>query len=166
MTRPRADTKLTLWGKEAKGETLSWDWARERLEAAQDYWLTTVSAQGRPASRPVWGAWLDDSLLLSVGSVTVWRNFRGGPEASVNLPDSRDVVIVEGTLRLVDSDIVKAQFIEIYNPKYSWNFTLDTVGSVFVLDPRVVLAWTAGATDVDTQDAFPKAAGRWEWETI
>ena len=41
-------------------KALPWAWAAERLIPNKNYWVTTVSAGGAPASMPVWGVWSDD----------------------------------------------------------------------------------------------------------
>jgi hypothetical protein len=38
---------------------LPWTWAVERLLANRNFWVVTVSAEGRPHALPVWGVWDD-----------------------------------------------------------------------------------------------------------
>src|SRR5262245_3896748 len=37
---------------------LPWSRAEEKLAAAKNYWVSTVSDGGQPHAMPVWGAWL------------------------------------------------------------------------------------------------------------
>jgi hypothetical protein len=143
------------------GAALPWDWARGRLESAADYWLTTVDRSARPSTRPVWGIWSERRLLLSVGSTTHWRNLDANPNVGVTLGDAGEVVILEGTAAVEDDHDALRRFIDAYNPKYGWNFTLETVGGVVAITPTVVLGWLTGPVDVDAQDDFPIASSRW-----
>jgi hypothetical protein len=45
---------------------LPWQWARQRLVDARNYWIATVSSENRAHTRPVWGVWLDDDRLYFV----------------------------------------------------------------------------------------------------
>ncbi len=44
-----------------------WAEARERLEKAKVYWLSTVRPDGRPHVTPIASVWLDDALYFSTG---------------------------------------------------------------------------------------------------
>jgi hypothetical protein len=44
-----------------------WAQARERLEEAKVYWLSTVHPDGRPHVTPIASVWLDDALYFSTG---------------------------------------------------------------------------------------------------
>jgi nitroimidazol reductase NimA-like FMN-containing flavoprotein (pyridoxamine 5'-phosphate oxidase superfamily) len=44
-----------------------WSEARQRLEEAELYWLTTVRPDGRPHVTPVVAVWLDGALYFSTG---------------------------------------------------------------------------------------------------
>ena len=50
---------------------LSWDFVSQHMTASQHYWLTTVSAQGRPHAVPVWGvesqAFLPPTIIKLAG---------------------------------------------------------------------------------------------------
>jgi hypothetical protein len=82
MPRFVAET-LALWGREqGDAPRLPWSWVVDRLQEAEDYWLVTAAPAG-PAPRPVWGLWLEERLVLSVGSSTHWRNLEGSDRVAV-----------------------------------------------------------------------------------
>jgi general stress protein 26 len=55
-------------GFSSSGATATeWAEARERLEGAEIYWVTTVRPDGRPHVMPLVAAWLDDALFFSTG---------------------------------------------------------------------------------------------------
>src|SRR5262245_2158881 len=49
--------------KDNKG-LLPWSHLTKRMAEAQNYWICTVSPDGRPHATPVWGLWLDDRLYF------------------------------------------------------------------------------------------------------
>ena len=147
--------------------TLDWDWARSRLEVAECYWLVSVSGGGAPSPRPVWGVWLFDRLLLSVGSPSHWRNVSANHRVAVHLGDPLDVVLVEGLAHQATGPALFETFVSAYNEKYNWNFeaTMDmVVNGVLEVVPSLVLAWIAAdAAHSSTDMDFPEAAGKWRF---
>jgi hypothetical protein len=144
---------------------MPWSDVEARLVATEEYWLVSVRADGTPTPRPVWGVWLDERLLLSVGSTSHWRGIGSHPEVAVHLGDALSVVIVEGRAYKAAGNDVLQPYVEIYNSKYSWNFeaahpmVLD--GTIEVV-PSIVLAWnTVPVSECSPDMAFPNAAGRW-----
>jgi len=135
-------------------EFLQWSWAVDRLTRERNYWVASVRMDGRPQSRPVWGVWSDDVLLLSVGEAGFRRARRepdGTIEVSVNVDSARDVVILEGAAgRTID---VSAEALAAYNRKYDWDLTAGMLN--FVVRPRVVYGW---------RDEDVKTATRWTFE--
>lgn len=158
-----------MWGRPADAPTIEWASVRARLEAAEEYWLVSVGDGGAPAPRPVWGVWLDERLLLSVGSTSHWKAIRANPAVTVHLPDPLAVVIVEGRARQATGDDgFFRRFVDVYNPKYAWNFEptqpMVTHGVIEVA-PRAVLAWTTVPVAECTPNMkFPAAAGRWTFD--
>ena len=154
---------LTFWGQAATGDELPWEWARQRLERAADYWLVTVGADGRPVTRPVWGIWRDDRLLLSVGSTSHWRNLRAHQDVTVSLGDAAEVVVVEGRATVEEDGATLDGYIDAYNQKYARNFTRETAGGTVSVAPTTVLTWISGPPDVNAQGGFPLASSRWRF---
>ena len=97
---------------------LPWEWVEERLVSAHNYWLATVSADGRPYVRPVWCVWRDGSLVFTASrSSRKVRNLLASPAVSVQLELVREVVVVEGDAAEQEpsEDILAA-----YVAKYDW----------------------------------------------
>jgi hypothetical protein len=146
---------IRMWRGEKDSPPIPWSEVEQRLRDAIVYWAVTAAG-----ARPVWGAWLDDRLLLSIGSTVVTRGIDESPAVSVHLEDGHDVVIVEGTASWVTDADVLARYFEVYNPKYDWDFTPEkTVGGFAELRPTVVLAWKA-AHYTEKDASFPLAASR------
>jgi hypothetical protein len=126
-----------------------------------------VAATGSPVPRPVWGVWLDDRLLLSVGSPRHWRNIAARNGVAVHLGNPLEVVIADGSSRKVTEAEVFEPFVTAYNEKYNWNFepTMDmVVNGLMEVAPSTVLAWIAADAAHSSIDMdFPSAAGKWRF---
>jgi PPOX class probable F420-dependent enzyme len=98
---------------------LPWSWAAERLTSARNYWVATVSPDGRPHATPVWGMW-DDTVLwftCAVGSRKA-VNLRAEPRCVVTTEDASDPVIIEGTAAIVTDDKSIRRVLDLMNDKY------------------------------------------------
>src|ERR1700760_1752858 len=84
----------------------------DRLDSAPIIWLTTVSADGRPHSVPVWFHWADPVVtVFSRTDTAKVRRLRLNPAVSMCLDTAAhgtDVVIGEGEATLVDRASVNA----------------------------------------------------------
>jgi Pyridoxamine 5'-phosphate oxidase len=159
----RRETTLRMWGRELEVPRIEWSAVEHQLREAEVYWAISVPPSGQPAPRPVWGAWLDDRLLLSVGSRSLRRGSEAHPQVTVHLGDPLSVVIVEGRAAMYDGPFDR--YVEAYNAKYSWTFAADdamVIGGTLEVVPTEVLAWTTVPVADCTPDMqFPTTAGRW-----
>lgn len=144
-----AGTAARLFKMTAPGPVLPWSWARERLETAGLYWVTTASASGFPHSRPVWGAWSENSFWFSS------QNRAGGHiaennQVSVHLNQADVALVVEGVAeRVRDEDGINV-LVAAYAEKYSWPTSAEagnikrpegTTAAVFRVNPVSVYGW-------------------------
>jgi Pyridoxamine 5'-phosphate oxidase len=159
MTEPRS-APLTMWGRPSDATALPWSRARDRLRESPIYWLTTTNEDRSPHATPVWGVWLDDRLLLTVGSPVQLRNVRQRPQVNVHLESGSDVVVVEGEAEIGDAESGWGSFLARYNLKYDWDYSIESLGPPVVIRPRAVLAWEGKGEAA--RDGFG-AAGKWEW---
>ena len=131
---------LRMYASPTEVAPLDWQWVDEQLTAAGTYWVVARSpAHVHP--RPVWGVWLDDSLLLSVGSPVVLRQLRDDARTTIHLDSGTDVVIVEGTCTGTALSHRIPAFLEAYNAKYTWEYTVDEYGPPIVVAPTTIMAW-------------------------
>jgi hypothetical protein len=152
-----------FYGNPATGAALPWEWARQRLEAATTYWLTSVGSDYEPHTRPVWGVWVEDRLLLTVGSPIHWRNVRAHPRVEVHLESSREVVVVKGTAQAGIDDATRRQLVALYNPKYDWELVDRYAEAVIAVQPTAVFAWTAEVGD--DPESFPAQSAKWVFDS-
>jgi hypothetical protein len=130
--------------------TLEWSVVRERLEAAERYWLVTTRPDGRPHVIPIDGVWLDDRWYFGGAPATVsMRNIERNQEIAVHLEDTTQAVIVEGIAeRFVPSPEDAARLAEASNAKYGYGTKPEEYADgVWTLRPRRALAWTSFPTD-------------------
>src|SRR5262245_18640704 len=85
------------------GESLlPWSHVEERMRRAPNYWITTVSPEGRPHARPIDGVWVDGALCFGGSPTARWvRNLVANPAISVNLNSEAEAIILEGRAELV-----------------------------------------------------------------
>ncbi|HYH12591.1 MAG TPA: pyridoxamine 5'-phosphate oxidase family protein, partial [Thermomicrobiales bacterium] len=85
---------------------VSWGFVEERLQAARSYWLATTYPDGRPHVAPVWGLWLDGALWFDGLPTTRWaRNLAQNPSLCVHLESAEEVVILEGMVEDLETDL-------------------------------------------------------------
>lgn len=139
------------------------DWAEieERLRGALNYWLATISADGRPHVRPVDGVWVDGTLCFGGSPQTRWvRNLRANPSASINLGSEADAIILEGTatevadpahpLARLSTDASFAKYPQYYPDGIA---PAEPAVPFWCFRPSRAYAWTL--------DGFPRSATRW-----
>ena len=104
--------------------------AAERLRRELIGWLSTVTADGRPQTMPIWFLWEDGEILFySQAKSARNRNLRGNTNVSFHLNDDgrgEDVLSIEGEARF-DPDAIpgkaNAPYLEKYQPfldEYGW----------------------------------------------
>lgn len=141
-------------------EPLEWAMIEEKIRAASNYWLATVTPDGRPYARPVDGVWVDGALCFGGSPDTRWvRNLSENPALSVHLPSGDDVVVLDGTAELItDPDHPLAAASKVANrAKYPQYFSDDadpTPRPFWCFRPKRAFAWTL--------DGFPNRATRWD----
>jgi hypothetical protein len=152
---------VRMYGRRADLAPLDWSWVEQQLVAAGTYWVVTRSP-GHPHPRPVWGVWLADELLLSIGSVILGRELAADHRVTVHLDSGTDVVVVEGRAAgVVTVPNAVDAFLEVYNPKYEWNYTIEEYGPPMRIVPTTVVAWrSAGWAG---REGFQQA-GKWSFE--
>ena len=127
------------------------------IAEARNWWVVTVTASGRPHAAPVWGLIVEDHMLFcSDASSAKTRNLLAAPGITMHLESGDDVVIVDGTCKVVAAQDLPASFIDAYETKY--DFRPDPTASAFTtheVSPTKVLAWH--------EADFAATAARWRF---
>ncbi|HJT58074.1 MAG TPA: TIGR03667 family PPOX class F420-dependent oxidoreductase [Ktedonobacteraceae bacterium] len=125
----------TEWGQHAE----------QRLRSNIIAWLTTVGADGRPYTVPVWFLWEGHTILIfSQPHKQKIRNLRKNARITLALDDTKegdDVVIVEGTAELLDNpeiSVVLPAYVEKYGAHIqALGFTPESMAAEFSVGIRV-----------------------------
>ena len=136
---------------------LKWSWVTERMAAAQNYWVASVTGAGGPHVAPVWGIWHDDAFYFGTdrGSLKA-RNLLGDPRAVVHLESGDEVVVLRGEMKAVADSPEFKSVAETYEAKYDVPLDASNDGvTVFVLSHKTAMAWL--------ESDFPKTATRWKF---
>lgn len=158
---PRAG-RPDIPGGYLSAKLLAWPWAEARLVESRNYWIATLTDDGRPHARPVWGVWLEGRFYFSSGS-RIRAHVERRPELSVNLESGDECVIVEGTASSLDDPATVEAVTAAYNEKYRWNLEPEP-GEFFEVRPRVVFGWLCDGTGLDAGALFSQTATRWVFE--
>jgi hypothetical protein len=157
-TGPTVTTARLPEGYNESGEQtpLGWPEIRERLEQSKHFWFSTADAGGAPHARPIWGAWVDDTLYAD-GAVhaTRWgRDLLANRRTQVHLESATEVVIVDGDFSMTN-DLTPESFARVqasYLSRYG-SYQPEAAEGLFMVKPRHVLAWTT----------FPRDATRFDF---
>ncbi len=138
---------------ESEGEgLLPWSWARDRLAAARNYFLSTTRPDGSPHVMVVWGLFVDDTFQFSTSATSrKGKNLAANPRCVVCPEGGEEAVILEGTAGAIE-DAARARFAADYKTKYDYDVS-GMSEPVYVVRPRVVYG--------QIEKTFTKSATRW-----
>jgi hypothetical protein len=133
--------------------------ARHLLESEIDAWVASASASGDAHLIPLSFLWDGASMVLStpVRSRTARDLLRAG-RGRAALPNTRDVVILDGPIERIDPD-VEATVIQAFADRHQWDPRLESTEYVFIrLIPASIQAWS-----VDSELATRVVMSDGEW---
>ena len=154
-SRRRPEFKQKYGIKDAPSGMLDWAWADERLAVSRNYWIGTADEDGRPRAIPVWGVWIDDSVVFGTNVRSrKAQNLERDPRVVVHLESGDEAVILEG-----DVDTIEAteEIADAFSAKYDWRPDPGADDSTrwYRLRPKLAQAWLE--TD------YPKTATRFDF---
>jgi len=149
-----------------------WATARQRLQDAEIFWLSTVRPDGRPHVTPLIAAWLDGSLCFTTGpkerkAKNLALNASCVLTTGTNqLADGLDIVVEGEAIRLTDVAILQ-RLVDAFEAKYPepFHFTVHDGriggggGDILAFRVRMtkVLGFGRGATYSQTRWSFEEA---------
>jgi nitroimidazol reductase NimA-like FMN-containing flavoprotein (pyridoxamine 5'-phosphate oxidase superfamily) len=142
---------------------LPWSWAAERLLAARNIWVVTVSGEGRPHAMPVWGVWDEGEHRFGFACgprSRKARNLAANPQAVIMTESTVECLSVEGRAAPVTDDRRQRHWVERYLPKYqplAPGLTADFVGDNVVVEFVPERAFAV----IETEEEFSTRATRW-----
>ena len=142
---------------------LPWSWAAERLKANRNFWVVTVSAEGRPHALPVWGVWDDDEGRFAFSCAPrarKARNLAANPRTVVMIDDTVECLSMEGWAAPIHEDDRQAPWIERYLAKYqpiSRDISADFLRQNLIVEFRPERAFAI----IEREEEFSTRATRW-----
>jgi hypothetical protein len=136
---------------------LPWAWATGRLAASHDYFVATVTPEGRPHLMPVWGVWAGGSLWFSASPASrKARNLDADARVALATDDALAPVVVEGTARRISDPAAVERFAAWVNAKYDSDYSVQFFAdnACFEVVPEAVFG-------IDTED-FAGSPTRWD----
>ncbi|MGW2230677.1 pyridoxamine 5'-phosphate oxidase family protein [Streptomyces formicae] len=124
-------------GAERRRDTL------ERLMAERDIWVSTGHPEHGPHQVPLWFVWHGEALWMCTSATSATaRNVRAEPRVRLALPDTSDVVLVQGEARCVPADEVPGDAAAAFAAKFGWDPREEEGPYAYVcVVPRTVRAW-------------------------
>ncbi|MGW1015059.1 pyridoxamine 5'-phosphate oxidase family protein [Streptomyces niveus] len=117
--------------------------ALARLATERDVWVSTAHPDHGPHQVALWFLWDGQAVWMCTGatSVTV-RNIREEPRVRLSLPDTFDVVLLQGEARCFPDREVPAEAADAFAGKFGWDPRVEEGSFVYVrVVPRTVRVW-------------------------
>lgn len=115
----------------------------ERLVGERDVWVSTAHPDHGPHQVPLWFLWDGRAVWMctSAASATA-RNVREEPRVRLALPDTFDVVLLQGEAVSFPDDDVPEAAAEAFAAKFGWDPRAEEGSFVYVrVTPKSVRAW-------------------------
>ncbi|UFQ14206.1 MULTISPECIES: pyridoxamine 5'-phosphate oxidase family protein [Streptomyces] len=114
-----------------------------RLGAERDIWLSTAHPDHGPHQLPLWFLWDGQAVWMCTGANSATaRNLREEPRVRLALPDTFDVVLLQGEAECWPARDVPKEAADAFTAKFGWDPRTAETPYVYVrVAPRTVRAW-------------------------
>lgn len=146
-----------------------WVQARQHLEVAEIFWLSTVRPKGRPHVTPLIAVWLDDALHFCTGKDESKRkNLAGNDRCTLttgcnHYGEGLDIIVEGRAERVTDGEALQS-IADAYEAKYGAEWHFDVGDGAFVteghaawvyrLAPETAFGYQRGDTGSQTRWRF------------
>jgi PPOX class probable F420-dependent enzyme len=115
---------------------------QQKLASSENIWFASVRPDGRPHLSPVWFAWVDGYLYISIDPESVKsRNLAKNPNVVLALEDGLHPVICEGQAEILPQPWPE-EVLAVLFQKYEWDLNTETQYNRLVLvRPERWLTW-------------------------
>ncbi|MFJ7200722.1 MULTISPECIES: pyridoxamine 5'-phosphate oxidase family protein [unclassified Streptomyces] len=115
----------------------------ERLVAERDVWVSTAHPDHGPHQVPLWFLWDGQAVWMCTSATSVTaRNVRTEPRVRLALPDTFDVVLLQGQAECFPSQEVPDGAAQAFTDKFGWDPRTEEAPFVYVrVVPKTVRAW-------------------------
>ncbi|MFC7966378.1 pyridoxamine 5'-phosphate oxidase family protein [Streptomyces cinereoruber] len=115
----------------------------ERLGAERDIWVSTAHPDHGPHQVPLWFLWDGRAVWMCTGAASATaRNVRAEPRVRLALPDTSDVVLLQGVAECFPDREVPADAARAFTGKFGWDPRAEEGSFLYVrMVPGTVRAW-------------------------
>lgn len=117
--------------------------ALRRLVTERDVWLSTAHPDHGPHQVPLWFLWDGRAVWMCTSATSVTaRNVRAEPRVRLALPDTFDVVLLQGEAECFSDQEVPEEAAEAFAGKFGWDPRVEEGSFLYVrVVPKTVRAW-------------------------
>ncbi|WP_338740412.1 pyridoxamine 5'-phosphate oxidase family protein [Actinomadura luteofluorescens] len=117
--------------------------ALERLVGERDVWVSTAHPDHGPHQVPLWFLWDGRAVWICTGAASATaRNVRDEPRVRLALPDTFDVVLLQGKAECFPDQEVPDDAAGAFAAKFGWDPRTEDAPFVYVrVVPETVRAW-------------------------
>ncbi|MGW5655822.1 pyridoxamine 5'-phosphate oxidase family protein [Streptomyces humi] len=115
----------------------------ERLATERDVWVATAHPDHGPHQVPLWFLWDGRAVWVCTGATSVTaRNVREEPRVRLALPDTSDVVLLQGEAECFPAHEVPVATADAYTGKFGWDPRTEEDPFLYIrVPPRTIRAW-------------------------
>ncbi len=171
MTKKNPVAELDSRFSSPEATPTAWMTARQHLEKAEIFWLSTVRPDGRPHVTPLIAVLLDDVLYFCTGegerkAKNLAQNAHCILTTGCNLINAEGLdLVIEGEAVRVNDGALLQRIADLFEAKYgsAWHFTVhndalygatDNVALVYKVAPTTAFGFGRGATASQTRWNF------------
>ncbi|WP_327327585.1 pyridoxamine 5'-phosphate oxidase family protein [Streptomyces sp. NBC_01210] len=116
---------------------------QERLDGERDIWVSTAHPDHGPHQVPLWFWWDGRAVWMCTGETSVTaRNVRKESRVRLALPDTFDVVLLQGQAECFADRDVQEDAADAFAGKFRWDPRTEKGPFLYIrVVPRTVLAW-------------------------
>lgn len=115
----------------------------ERLRSERDIWVSTSHPDHGPHQVPLWFLWDGRAVWMCTGADSATaRNVREEPRVRLALPDTVDVVLLQGEAECHSTRDVPEEAADAFADKFGWDPRKEQTPRLYLrVAPRTVRAW-------------------------
>ncbi|MCL6301289.1 pyridoxamine 5'-phosphate oxidase family protein [Streptomyces kronopolitis] len=115
----------------------------ERLGSERDMWVSTAHPDHGPHQLPLWFLWDGQAVWMCTGANSATaRNVRKEPRVRLALPDTFDVVLLQGEAKCYPAREVPKDSADAFADKFGWDPRTEETPFLYLrVAPRTVRAW-------------------------
>ncbi|MEU7316118.1 pyridoxamine 5'-phosphate oxidase family protein [Streptomyces sp. NPDC007083] len=115
----------------------------DRLATERDIWVSTAHPEYGPHQVPLWFSWDGQAVWMCTGAASATaRNVRAEPRVRLALPDTFDVVLLQGAAECFPDQDVPGDAADAFATEFGWDPRREEEPFVYLrVAPKTVRAW-------------------------